>query len=152
MLPEREKDILALRALAQAQKEGVEISHALDGRIVELSQSIGRGTVSSIDECNTLTPRGVYWLGTQKRLLLGRERLALQGYPWPAYSVEVDNFNESLLGDLAGNAMSGPCILACFLALFIAVVRIETTTAPEQSELADLESLSMSFARGFTDN
>ena len=152
MLPGREQDILALRALAQSQKDGVDISHALDGRVVDTSQSISRGTVSLIDECNTLTPHGTYWLGTQRRLLLGRERLALQGYPWPEYSVEVDNFSEGLLGDVAGNAMSGPCILACFLALLISVVRIESATLPEQSELADLESLSMSFTRGFTGN
>lgn len=72
-------------------------------------------------------------------MMIGRECLSLQGFPWSQYDY-VDSVSESLLGDLAGNAMSGTCILACVLALVATAARIENPNV-EQDELEDLSNL-----------
>ena len=77
-------------------------------------------------------------------MLLGREKLSLQGFPWTAFEVlGGQEYSESFLSDLAGNAMSGPTIMAAFLALWAAM------TKAEGSEQDELMAISKSFARGF---
>ena len=101
--------------------------------MIDTSQSVSRGSVSNVGECNTLTPGGNYWMGSEKRLLLGRERLSLQGFVWPRDADgpnSMDQWPNALLSDLAGNAMSGPCILASFLCFFASIVLVQQTCEP----------------------
>ena len=53
------------------------------------------------------------------RIALGRETLLLQGFP--TSRVPIDAFPESLLQDLAGNAMAVPVVLAVLMASFCAI-------------------------------
>ena len=58
-------------------------------------------------------------LSKMSRIILGRESLLLQGFP--VSRVPVDAFPESLMQDLAGNAMAVPVALAVLMASFCAV-------------------------------
>lgn len=138
-LPQRDQEILSLRAHIQSKKDGIlDLSTVLRDRVVDTSQSVNRSSISGQQLTNTLTPGGSFWLGTHKRMLLGREMLSLQGFPWPCFD-KFDNHTEHLMADLAGNAMSGPCVMAAFLGLFVAVLRLSNSSI-EEAELDELLS------------
>ena len=102
-----------------------------------LSQSVGRAHGNTLQDSGkhvapTMLPGQVLWTESQDRLLSGVEAMILQGYPiMPLLDrlkangqVQVrlkENFTESFLTDLAGNAMALPVVLAIFQAGMAAV-------------------------------
>ena len=102
-----------------------------------LSQSVGRAHGNTLQDSGkhvapTMLPGQVLWAESQERLLTGVEAMILQGYPiMPLLEklkangqVQVrlkENFTESFLTDLAGNAMALPVVLAIFQAGMAAV-------------------------------
>ncbi len=66
----------------------------------------------------TLTPRGNTWLYSHKRCLIGRENLALQGFPveWLPEDLTI---SDPQLKDLAGNAFSGT-VFGCVYIIVLA--------------------------------
>ena len=74
----------------------------------------------------------IFYDNLEPRILLGRESLALQGFPIDVLdkmgtSPNKDYLKEALLGDLAGNMVSTPVMLATVMATMAAVSWI---TAP----------------------
>ena len=102
-----------------------------------LSQSVGRAHGNTLQDSGkhvapTMLPGQVLWTESQDRLLSRVEAMILQGYPiMPLLDrlkangqVQVrlkENFTESFLTDLAGNAMALPVVLAIFQAGMAAV-------------------------------
>ena len=108
----------------------------------DVSQSIGRVNYDSLQVQTgkhvlpTLLPRQLMWLDenvagceTGGRLLLGREALVLQGFPALPFLAKLKADlpplawfpSESLMYDLAGNAMALPVVLAILQAGFASV-------------------------------
>ncbi|CAJ1455628.1 unnamed protein product [Effrenium voratum] len=96
----------------------------------DLSQSISRMNSATLQESGrhlapTMMPK-------RSRLLLGREALTLQGFPASTFVRELSQHqplawlqsdfpSESLMADLAGNAMALPVVLAMLQAAFAAL-------------------------------
>ena len=68
---------------------------------------------------NCVTPDGKIWNTRRRRLLVGRERLALQCV-FPKHEC-VQGFSQKLEGDLAGNAFNG-CDFAVMLLAMLTVL------------------------------
>ena len=100
-----------------------------------LSQSVGRAHGNTLQDSGkhvapTMLPGQVLWTESQDRLLSGVEAMILQGYPIMPLLDRLkangqvrlkENFTESFLTDLAGNAMALPVVLAIFQAGMAAV-------------------------------
>ena len=99
----REKDILTL------------IPHIHpDARRCDVGQSIGRCRASSRAHSNTCTPGMKIFDFERNRFWVGRESLKLQGIDWEEVP-NLDQFADSDLADLGGNAFAAPCFMAVFL-------------------------------------
>ena len=99
-----------------------------------LSQSVGRAHGNTLQDSGkhvapTMLPGQVLWTESQDRLLSGVEAM-IQGYPIMPLLDRLkangqvrlkENFTESFLTDLAGNAMALPVVLAIFQAGMAAV-------------------------------
>ena len=69
--------------------------------------------------------------------MLGREGLALQGFPYKKIPEErLRDFGESFLQDLAGNAYPGTMMLSCFMA----AIMTATWQLPRVGEKASAKS------------
>ena len=95
--------------------------------IVNISQSINVLPFGRLCEgklvCSVQMPGGKYWLEDGHRTLLGREGLALQGFPYKKISeATLSQFGESFLQDIAGNAYPGPMMLSV---LFAAIAKAQ---------------------------
>ena len=127
VLTEREKNALLI---CRAEK------HLVVFR--DLSQSIARINSNSLNEntgqhvCPTLLPKMELWIdnftGSSSRLLLGQEALMLQGFPVQVFLAALERHDDdewrptqSLMLDLAGNAMPLPTVLAMLQAGFCAL-------------------------------
>ena len=79
-----------------------------------------RGTTSAAASpseliCHCITPDGAFWHTGRNRLLVGREKLALQGvFPNSEFTT---SFSSSFEGELAGNAFNSVDFVVAFLAL-----------------------------------
>ena len=124
----REREIVNYSCLAKNPKN----------LIVNISQSInvlhfGRECEDKMI-CSVQMPGGKYWLEDGHRILLGREGLALQGFPYKKVSAKVlAQFGESFLQDLAGNAYPGTMMLSCVIAAI-------TSAAWQTPRMQQLES------------
>ena len=136
LLPTREREIVTLWKQAVPSAESVDCSARID------RQSIGSGGILP-----TIVPGGKTFLllkGPNKqplnRILLGREALALQGYPVEkVYPEGHDDIPANpKLHDLAGNAFPTTVCLALFLATFAC---IPSRPSAEGETVADLRSL-----------
>lgn len=93
-----------------------------DATSADLSQSIGRGLVSSNkDELPAMLPRHSIWDMNRKRLVSGLESLLIIGFDEADLDVarlrELE-ITDSSMKDLAGNAFTGQVVLALLIALF----------------------------------
>lgn len=127
VLTERKKNALLI---CQAEKHMVVFR--------DLSQSIARINSNSWNEntgrhvCPTLLPKMELWIDnfteSSCRLLIGQEALMLQGFPISVFLEALESDYEgdwrptqSLMLDLAGNAMPLPTVLAMLQAGFCAL-------------------------------
>ena len=123
-LTKREGDALRLSRIAGPTAE-----------FRNLSQSVGRVHGNTLQDSGkhvapTMLPGQLLWTESQERLLTGVEAMILQGYPIIPLLERLEakgqvrlkeNFTESFLTDLAGNAMALPVLLAIFQAGMAAV-------------------------------
>ncbi|CAE7946113.1 unnamed protein product [Symbiodinium sp. KB8] len=111
LLTDREQDVLKLSRKAAPQCA-----------FRNLSQSLNRAHHGTLSEAGkvlapTMLPGQLLWVELLKppRFLLGREALLFQGFPveryWESKDPEFEP-SESLMQDLAGNAMAFPVLLA----------------------------------------
>ena len=93
----------------------------LTPRVANVSQSL---SFASLDQgrVGTFTPHGEFLLTHRVRLMLGREGLRVQGLFLP--DKVLDQFPDSLLHDLAGNAFSGSTCMAPLGALMVMMARL----------------------------
>jgi site-specific DNA-cytosine methylase len=113
VLSPREKDILDYNDIAFPHKEEM---------VLDLSQSIGHTPIGH-GEVPCVTPHARDWLAHRGRLLVALEKLRLQGIMLDADS--TSSYSESLLADLAGNAMNGPVVLAVTIAALVVLFNHE---------------------------
>lgn len=107
-------------------KDIVLVSEKLGAGCCDTSQTLGRHRMSKPGLVPTLTPKEQLWIfhvpdpdrpGEMKqiqRYLLGREALALQGFPVEQKPMVEEEQDESFLNELAGNAFALPCPVAVF--------------------------------------
>ena len=73
----------------------------------------------------------VFLFGSHLRMMLGRESLTLQGFPWQVEEC-INNTPETLMTDLSGNAFSLPVIVALLITLLF-----ETPFSTEAAVISD---------------
>lgn len=116
-LTKREGDVLRLSRVAAPRTE-----------FCNLSQSIGRAHGNTLQEsakhvAPTMLPGQLLWSESQSRPVTGAEALIFQGFPALRFLKNVEakgqdqrgsktHFSNSLMTDLAGNAMALPVLLA----------------------------------------
>jgi hypothetical protein len=127
LLPERAKLLLDEAGIAFPEDPVV-----LGKRVLSVSQS---ESCVSVNVTGCLVPQGIYWLGWLARLLDGAEFLRLQGI-----FVEdslLQEFDSTLLADLAGNSFHTSCCAASFVTLLLLSARMyEATLSSRQVDLA----------------
>lgn len=110
----RAQDTLELIAFRTKQH----LSVATSDCIAEISRGLlFANNMSRISPC--VTPTGRLWVFNRDRWLIGREMMALQGFP--VDDLNLDNLTETEIASLAGNAMSVP-VIGVFLYLAFAYV------------------------------
>ena len=126
-LPRRYKEVLDYQLWRMANPPAADSDNAGAEATVtslDLSQSINRTTRGYDGIFQTITPKAMMWLPTPAsgpaRCLLGFEAMTLQGFPAGVLrEAPAQEFSDSQLADLAGNAFSGTvfgCILISLLA------------------------------------
>ena len=109
---------LPLRSQEIAYFAAVVATHSGPEVTVDLSQSIERAHINTNDSStcagiHCFTARSLTWLVRSRRLLSGRERLAMHGISSASASAGVA---DTFLGDLAGNSFSATSFLVAFIA------------------------------------
>ena len=109
---------LPLRSQEIAYFAAVAVTHSGPEVTVDLSQTIERAHINTNDSstCASIqcfTARSLTWLVRSRRLLSGRERLAMHGISSASATAGV---TDTLLGDLAGNSFSATSFLVAFIA------------------------------------
>ena len=141
-LTEREQDVLRL---AQVQSP-----HVL---FRDVSQSVVRANVGTWDDSAgrhilpTVLPKMLLWCESKQRVWLGCEALMCQGFPvLPLLKTHEATMrpqawqpSETLMQDLAGNAMAIPVVLAILQSLFAAFSWQPNPNPNESSPLERLE-------------
>ena len=84
---------------------------------VDLSQCLTRCS-PSIGRLNCFTGSSDLWLTAGRRPFSGREQLAMQGISLRSMTEGVD---DEVLGTMAGNAFSGPCVMGAISAVLAAI-------------------------------
>jgi len=85
-------------------------------KIIDISQSVS-WTACNCEGAPCVTPHGRLWNTGRCRLLLGLEKLRLQGIYMPRSQLSA--FPDNLLGDLAGDAFCASVCYAVLVALFV---------------------------------
>ena len=117
---------------------------------VDVSQTITRAPHSCSEQIPTILPGSRFWSLSRQRLVTGVELMALQGLDFVADRVEMSSMQ---LADLAGNAFSGPTVLAVLMSAIFArkssqEIREESNhAAREQEEINNDIGDLMAFAR-----
>jgi hypothetical protein len=84
------------------------------------SQTWHRAREQNSPICPTLLPGSHIWVRSMQRFIIGRDAMALQGFPVSKMKA-AGTFTEGQLSDLAGNAFSVPASLAVDLAVMFNV-------------------------------
>lgn len=125
-LPQSLADAPGLKTLNQRELKGLSYWLQVDPSLtaLDVQPSTPRMCRAHNGVLNTLVPNSQYVLLKEKRRLLGLEMMRLQGFP---LDVMVSAQEENVLpqtvldpfwADLAGNAFSGPVVLAIHLAIY----------------------------------
>ena len=129
LLEQREKEVLAASHRAEPVPMAVDVGQSLGRVPVSLVARVGPHDVEILP---TQLPNGKTWLSIfptgdfpkskHHRLLIGREALSAQGYPWQRLPTDMlAKYGESFLHDLAGNAYPGTVMLALLSCAFMCV-------------------------------
>ncbi|CAL1159882.1 unnamed protein product [Cladocopium goreaui] len=105
-------------------------------RFADIYHSANRTPVSAADVLPTILP-GTKMIDLQsnaKRLLLGRELLALQGLDYD--DGLLDKFSENQLSDLAGNAYTSTAFLTMFLAGLFELSFVTPSESEQEEEVS----------------
>ena len=108
VLPSREEQVLSYAL----QYAGGNVTSA------DISQRIDRVSLGRDGVLPTITPHNKTWLVEQGRPLTGFEALGLQGFPMDILSSSEHCPSDPQLMDLAGNAFSGPVVMAVLVCMF----------------------------------
>ncbi len=122
-LTEREQVALAFSQGVEPKALARNISQSVT-RVPTSTRLPGPGGSGEVQIAPTFLPGQVLWLELQTqetRLLLGREALAMQGFPINENPALTESFEESLMQNLAGNAMNVFVVLALLQAILTAV-------------------------------
>ncbi len=91
-----------------------------DHCLIDVSQSVERRTMSKDARfANCVTPQSRWWHSGRHRLVLGAEKMLLQGLM--VNPEQLQKFSNSFHNDIAGNAFSGPDVAKVVLAMLAAV-------------------------------
>ena len=101
--PPREKDIITLMQNIMPSVKRV-----------DSSQTIGRCRPSAQEHVGACAPSMKMWDYELCRYWVGREAMQIQGIGWENI-LNIGSFAETDLGNIAGNAFAGTCIMAVFL-------------------------------------
>ena len=101
LLSHRKQEVAYFHSVQASKEEG------LGELFVDISQTIERTRTAGTIPC--FTSSSVIWLARNKRILVGREMLAIQGMSKQGI---VGTSTDSLLHSLAGNSYSAPCFMA----------------------------------------
>ncbi len=140
VLSQREQQTLSYWSAQCPDKIMFNLSQSLAR--VPMSHKEGGTTERHVAPC--MLPRQTMWVDhpgmKAPRLLLGREALALQGFPIARCKETADENSERFMQDLAGNAMSLPVALAILMSALMALpwADRETGEAPA-SEREDVD-------------
>ena len=74
----------------------------------------------AVDRCTCLCVGSKHWLRVRRRVLLGRERMALQGIMVQRHSATLKKFSEASLSMLSGNAINFFNFSEAFVAAVVA--------------------------------
>jgi site-specific DNA-cytosine methylase len=106
---------LWFKRLSEREKDCLVVAEKLGAAYVDFSQGVSRmrsSTNRDSDLLFTMCPgQKVFLFGSHWRMMLGRESLTMQGFPWQAEEC-INNTTEALMNDLSGNAFSLPVIVA----------------------------------------
>mmetsp|Transcript_46404 Transcript_46404/g.86703 ORF Transcript_46404/g.86703 Transcript_46404/m.86703 type:complete len:630 (-) Transcript_46404:161-2050(-) len=126
-LSQRSQDVLDIQAI-RISKSKAQQESAKDPMSSEFSTEISRSAVYGSSRWRStpcLTPGSRIWVFNRQRWLLGREMLALQGFP--VDELDLNGLEDRHLALLAGNAMSVP-VVGLFLYLILAHVSFKADT------------------------
>ena len=135
------------QTLSVQQKRSLDFSMAVDKRphfFRDARCSFGRTRVSNRDEdgqaiAGTFLPNQMLFVFDEKdkrrepRIVLGRENLALQGFPIDIIDKMKGSFTETLITDLAGNMVS----TTVFLAILMSAMASLSWIPPEANTATD---------------
>ena len=119
--PPREKDISTLMPYIMPS-----------AKRVGSSQTIGRCRPSAQERVGACAPSMKIWDYELRRYWVGREAMQIQGIDWENIP-NIGSVAETDLGDVAGNAFAGTCIMAVFLSAISSV----TLQAPKATTQVD---------------
>jgi hypothetical protein len=139
VLSVREQEILAF----QQRAHGSDVS-------TDLGQNLCRNNILENGICPTLFPRMQLWIGdpTQQRLVLGRELLGVQGFPWQNLPEEfLTSIGEGTMLDLAGNAYNG-LVIAPLCSCLLSVLSFVDYHEAGAFDAVDDTLEAIAFARG----
>jgi DNA-cytosine methyltransferase len=114
-LTARGSDVLELLRGRISRKSHVPLENT--SIVGEISRGYSYASLQNIAPC--VTPSGCLWFFSRWRWAIGKEKLALQGFP--VDDLNLDGLAEGELSTLAGNAMSVP-VIGAFLSLVLASV------------------------------
>ena len=140
-LTEREQAALAFSQGVEPKALARNISQSVTR--VPTSSTVGEGQ-DRVHLAPTFLPGQLLWLEleTQEpRVLLGREALAMQGFPVNENPKLAGSFEESLMQNLAGNAMNMLVVLALLQACLEAVPWARTPDPEAVEEGVDMEAV-----------
>ena len=126
---------LWFKRLSDREKDCLVVAEKLGAEYVDFSQGVSRMRTSVNRDTElmfTMCPgQKVFLFGSHLRMMLGRESLTLQGFPWQVEEC-INNTPETLMTDLSGNAFSLPVIVALLITLLF-----ETPFSTEAAVISD---------------
>ena len=110
-------DCSVLEVCKRARKTMPQCADELNETVIDVSQSHGRRPFSTSGVARTLTTSSRLFVLSQRRLLLPREHLMLQGF---LESVEIPaSVSDTAIRHMAGEGMALPCLATILMALLL---------------------------------
>ena len=119
-VPVEMKDAPGIQSLLPREHCGLAFWLRKDPTItaIDLKPSIGRMNRMHDDILNTVLPDSRVFVVSERRLLVGLECMAVQGFPIPMlkkFAAEQDGSQDRLFSDMAGNAFSAPVVTSVLI-------------------------------------
>ena len=116
------------------EQEVIVFAHFNGASFVDSSQNASRPRAMFNDGSPTIMPNQAVWSFEAGRFLIGRDCLALQGFPWSRLPL-ISSYSEKELQDLAGNMFSTTCYMAALIAMLSAWKKREDTSDLEATDV-----------------